>query len=125
RILPKLGPGFPGRAHRLWITHEIERDIEDVNADVDQRPPTLLLFVDEYAPTGNATPAKRLRPGVIDVAHAAVIDVLLEELHGTAKAVLECDLEDFAALMGGLANLPRLFAVHGERLLAQHVFARI
>ena len=46
-----------GRAHhrfRLRVTHEIERQIEQVNADIDEGSAALLFLIDENAPTVGA-----------------------------------------------------------------------
>ncbi len=96
-----------------------------MNADIDERSSSLLIFFDEHAPGRNTPAAKRLGAGIVNLAHVTVIDVILQKHGGTGKASLESNLQDLSRFFGRLTHKLRLLGVHRQGLLAKHVLAGV
>src|SRR5579862_6710492 len=91
-------PGLSGGANRLGVAHEEEGQVENMHADVDQRSPSLKVFVDKDAPAGHASAPQRLSTGVVHVTEMSAIEIGSEPLATTREAALQSNLEDSPAV---------------------------
>nr|WP_258065654.1 hypothetical protein [Rathayibacter sp. AY1D1] len=106
------------------LVEQVQRDVEHVGAEVDQRAAAGELLAGEPgADAGDAGAPLPARAGVVDVAQRRVVEVVAEEGDVGAAAVVVRDLEHPVVRAGGLDHLGRQLGGGGERLLAEDVLA--
>ena len=108
----------------LGVAHDIAGQVDDVDAQVDQRAAAGAGLVAEPA-AGEAAAAQVGGLGVVDVAEEA----LLHEVAGGRRVVAvtadEAQHQQLAVFVGGLFHGHGLFGVHSHGLFAQHVTAGV
>src|SRR5215207_4474524 len=113
----RVGGGGDGK--HSGFAEEVERVIQDVDADVRQGAAAGKLGVGEPAAKhGYPGAAEPGRLGVVRTAELAVVHDGLEFLDVAAAAVVEGDVKDAAGFAGGVHHGPAFFTVAGQRLLA-------
>ena len=116
------------RTHGVFgavVIHDIQRQIERMRADVDERPAPLLFFVQKYAPGRNGAAADRLGAREIYLAERTLFRFFFEIFYFGAIAVLIADGQDFTALRLGVEHGFRLLVIDRHRFFADDVFACI
>jgi hypothetical protein len=122
--LPRAQLGERARADRgdLRLLQQVQRQVEDVHAEIDQRATTGQLAVGEPAAHARDPVAPHpVRLGVVDPAELPLVDLVLQRRDVTALAVVEDDLEHLAGLLRRLDHRAALVDGAGQGLLAEHV----
>ena len=106
------------------MIHEVHGQIENMHADVDDRPAARNILVDKADARGEKPPAQELRPDVIYLTKDAVFQILVKVQAGVLKARALCGHEDLVlGPITRLDHLPNLIGMHGQRLFAHNVQA--
>ena len=79
-LLGKFGPCDTGHAGRLRKAHKPEREVEDVDADVDAGPAATVLLHDESRTNGSARSTQHPASGVVDVSQRPGVQFCLHGL---------------------------------------------
>jgi len=126
-----------GAAHhprRFRVAHQPERQVEPVDAEVDQRTAARLRLVEE--PTAHGTAAAGVESGrqprhsaaaqpdaprIVDVAELARFDQILHRPRLRVEPVAEVDAELELKFLRRVEHLLRFGGIHRHRLLAEHV----
>jgi hypothetical protein len=106
------------------VAHHPQREVEDVDADVDARPAARVLLVDEAWPDWQPGAAQHPRPRVVDVAQRAARQLGLERLGVGLEAEVLRGHQELAGLVARLDHLADLVGRRRQRLLANDVLAR-
>ena len=121
-------PGVGGAHHglRARVAHQPAREIDHVDAEVDQGAAAGLGLAREPRPgSRNAAPPQPAGFGIVDLAQHVLLDELLQDPGLGAEPVVQGDHEEPAVAPGGRGHVPRLPRVQGHGLFAQHVGARV
>ena len=94
-----------------------------MDADVYERPPTLLVLLRERPPAGDAAPPEGVGAGVVDVAQLAVVNEALDGLRPGPEAHVERDLKLPARRVSRRHHLRAFAAVDRQGLLTDDVLA--
>ena len=102
----------------LRMTHQPQRQVDHVYAEVHQRSTAAVLAPVKNPPRGNASTPVVDAAGKIDVPQFPVVDYLFKQLGFSPETHLKVDGQHLAVLPGGLDHLGRLGGVHGQWLFA-------
>ncbi|MPN04460.1 hypothetical protein SDC9_151698 [bioreactor metagenome] len=115
-----------GGAHHhagLVVIHQVQRQVQGVGADVDERTAALLVFVQEHAPVGGTPTADGKGLGVVDVPQIAPLNHALQIVAFCLVAVLIPDGQLFARFVGGFHHAARVGGGLGHGLFAHHMLS--
>ena len=105
------------------MAQHVERAVEGVDADVDERAAAIGGLGGEGAPGGDAGLAEHGGAGEVGRAEATASDELVGALGITAEAGLEVDGEDASGPVGGIGHGLGFGGVHGHGFFAEDVLA--
>ena len=125
-VVGKFHVGAAGDGDRARIAHQPDRQVDHVDAEVDQRTAARLCLCRK--PTALARDTAAANPAAaagIELAGLAVGDVFLHVSRSVDVAVVAHDHQDLARFFLRTLHLQNLFHAHSVGLFAEHVLAGV
>lgn len=106
----------------LGLAHHVMGDIDDVDAEIDERPAAGILLAAEPA-AGETQAPQPAGLGVINLAEIAAIHHLANELRFGTEALVEAAHHDRLVSFGRINHGFRVFRIHGHGFFGEDVDA--
>ena len=111
--------------HRLWVANQPERQVENVDADVDGGAAAAVLLVDKAGAHGNPTATQHPTARMVDVTQRAGADLPLHGLGSALKAEMLRRHQRLAGFVTGRNHLVNVGGCGGQRFLTDDMLAGI